>query len=214
MGLGNVPPNFDTQLSSPAIGAGSTSLPCSVGWCDPNGGSPNSIYGSTDFLGDPRTTGSSIDIGAYQNTGSVAGNTLTVTLSSNTYTLQAGQTATLTTTVSVVPGGAGVPSGTVNYMLGSSCVGNADADANWPNDVGGEYADQRLAASTGRQYDHRGVLGKSNCALLQSIGTAGRRHAGVCLSQWDFSRYHAYSFWFPSLCPIKSCPFCSAFVSR
>ena len=92
------------------------------GWCDPNGSSPDSIYGSTDFLGNPRTTGSSIDIGAYQNTGSVVTNTLTVALSSNTYILRSGQTATLTTTVSVVPGGAGVPSGTVNYMLGSSLL--------------------------------------------------------------------------------------------
>ena len=122
VGLGDTPPNFDTELISPAIGAGSTSLPCSVGWCDPNGSSPDSIYGSADFLGNPRTNGSSIDIGAYQNTGSIVSNTLTVALSSNTYTLQPGQTATLTTTVSVVPGGAGVPSGTVNYMLGSSLL--------------------------------------------------------------------------------------------
>jgi hypothetical protein len=121
-GLNDTPPNFDTDLTSPAIGAGSASLPCSVGWCDPNGSSPDSIYGSTDFLGNPRTTGSSIDIGAYQNTGNVVSNTLTVALTSNTYTLQPGQTATLTTTVSVVPGGAGVPSGTLNYMLGSSLL--------------------------------------------------------------------------------------------
>lgn len=120
--LNDTPPNFDTELASPAIGVGSTSLPCSVGWCDPNGSSPGSIYGSTDFLGNPRTNGSIIDIGAYQNTGSVVVNTLTVTLSSNTYTLKPGQTATLTTTVLVVPGGAGVPSGTVNYMLGSNLL--------------------------------------------------------------------------------------------
>ena len=122
IGLGDTPPDFDTQLSSPAIGAGSTSLACNVGWCDPNGTSPNSIYGSTDFLGNPRTNGGSIDIGAYENTGMAVSNTLTVSLSANTYTLQPGQTATLTTAVSVVPGGAGVPSGTVNYMLGSNLL--------------------------------------------------------------------------------------------
>jgi len=122
VGLGDTPPNFDTELTSPAIGSGSTSLSCSVGWCDPNGSSPNSIYGGTDFLGNPRTNGSVIDIGAYQNTGSIVGNTLTVTLSSNTYALEPGQTAILTTAVLVVPGGAGVPSGTVNYMLGSTLL--------------------------------------------------------------------------------------------
>jgi hypothetical protein len=31
------------------------------------GSSPNSIYGSTDFIGNPRTNGSNIDIGAYEN---------------------------------------------------------------------------------------------------------------------------------------------------
>src|SRR5271155_1598122 len=45
------PPNFDTNTFSPAIGAGSTSLSCAAGWCDPRGSSPHSIYGSTDFLG-------------------------------------------------------------------------------------------------------------------------------------------------------------------
>ncbi|MGA9643247.1 MAG: right-handed parallel beta-helix repeat-containing protein [Terriglobales bacterium] len=67
--LGGMPPDFDLSANSPAINAGSTSLSCSVGWCDPNGSSPNSIYGSTDFMGNPRTNGSSIDIGAYETTG-------------------------------------------------------------------------------------------------------------------------------------------------
>jgi hypothetical protein len=118
--LGDTPPNFDTSSSSPAVGAGSASLTCSVGWCDPNGSSPDSIYGSTDFLGNPRTTNGSIDIGAYQNTGTSVSNTLTVDLTAGTYTLRPGQTTTLTVTVSAIPGGAGVPSGTVNYMLGSN----------------------------------------------------------------------------------------------
>jgi hypothetical protein len=68
--LKDMPPNFDTMPSSPAAGAGSTSLWCSVGWCDPHGSSPDSIYGSTDFIGNPRTNGSNIDIGAYQTLGS------------------------------------------------------------------------------------------------------------------------------------------------
>jgi hypothetical protein len=118
--LGAIPPNFDITASSPAINAGSTSLSCSVGWCDPNGSSPNSIYGSTDFIGNPRMNGSSIDIGAYQSSGSV--NSLTATLTSATYTLQPGQMTTLTATVSASPGGGGVPSGTVNFMLGSTLL--------------------------------------------------------------------------------------------
>jgi hypothetical protein len=120
--LGGTPPNFDTLPSSPAVGDGSTGLPCSVGWCDPYGSSPNSIYGSTDFIGNPRTNGASIDIGAYENTGVAIANSLTVNLTSGTYNLEPGQSTTLTVTVSANPGGGGVPSGTVNFMLGSTLL--------------------------------------------------------------------------------------------
>lgn len=55
--------NFDLQSSSPAINAGSTSLTCSVGYC----GSSNSIYGSTDYAGNPRINSSGqINMGAYE----------------------------------------------------------------------------------------------------------------------------------------------------
>ncbi|MGA9904140.1 MAG: Ig-like domain repeat protein [Terriglobales bacterium] len=117
--LQDTPPNFDTIPSSPTVGAGSTSLSCNVGWCDPNGSSPDSIYGSTDFVGNPRTNGSRIDIGAYENTGVAVANSLTVNLASGKHTLRPGQATTLTVTVSAIPGGGGVPSGTVNFMLGS-----------------------------------------------------------------------------------------------
>jgi len=122
VGLGATPPDFDTIPSSPAVGAGGTSLLCSDGWCDPNGSSPNSIYGSADFLGNPRTNGSNIDIGAYENTGAAIANSLTVTLASATLALSPGQTTTLTVTVAAIPGGGGVPSGTVNIMLGSTLL--------------------------------------------------------------------------------------------
>ena len=57
------PPNFDLQSGSPAINAGSTSLTCSAGYC----GSSTSIYGSTDYAGNPRINGSGqINIGAYE----------------------------------------------------------------------------------------------------------------------------------------------------
>jgi hypothetical protein len=120
--LGATPPNFDTEPSSPAVGAGSTSLSCSDGWCDPHGSSPDSLYGSTDFLGNPRTSGSNIDIGAYENTGVAVANSLKANLTSGTYTLEPGQATTLTVSVSAVPGGGGVPSGTVNFMLGSTLL--------------------------------------------------------------------------------------------
>jgi hypothetical protein len=49
--------------NSPAIHAGSTNLTCSVGYC----GSGTSIYGSTDYAGNPRVNGSGqISIGAYE----------------------------------------------------------------------------------------------------------------------------------------------------
>jgi hypothetical protein len=118
--LDDTPPNFDVIPSSPAVGAGGTSLTCSVGWCDPNGSSPNSIYGSTDLLGNPRMTNGNINIGAYQGTGT--GNTLTVDLTAGTYTLKPYQSTTLLVMVSAIPGGAGVPSGTVNFMLGSKLL--------------------------------------------------------------------------------------------
>ena len=117
--LGATPPDFDISAGSPAVNAGSTSLPCSVGWCNSN--SPDSIYGSTDFLGNPRTNGTDIDIGAYESTG--VENSLTVSLVSGTYTLEPGQSTTLTATAFVSPGDGGVPSGTVNFMLGSTLLG-------------------------------------------------------------------------------------------
>jgi hypothetical protein len=55
--------NFDLQSGSPAINAGSASLTCSVGYC----GSSTSIYGSTDYAGNPRINASGeINIGAYE----------------------------------------------------------------------------------------------------------------------------------------------------
>jgi Right handed beta helix region len=61
--LGSTPPNLDVTTGSPAINAGSTNLTCSVGYC----GSGSSIYGSTDYAGNPRVNGSGqINIGAYE----------------------------------------------------------------------------------------------------------------------------------------------------
>ena len=120
--LAAIPPNFETVPSSPAVGSGSTTLLCDMGWCDPYGSSPRSVYGSTDFLGNPRTHGSKIDIGAYENTGEAIPNSLTVNLTSATYVLQRGETTTLTVTVSAVPGGGGVPSGTVKFLRGSTLL--------------------------------------------------------------------------------------------
>jgi len=58
-----MPPNLDLQPGSPAINAGNTSLTCSVGYC----GSSSSIYGDTDFAGDPRfNANGQINIGAYE----------------------------------------------------------------------------------------------------------------------------------------------------
>jgi len=117
--LGSTPPDFDITAKSPAVNAGSTSLSCGVGWCNSN--SPHSVYGSTDFIGNPRLNGSNIDIGAYESAGKT--NSLTVTLTSGTYTLPPGRTTTLTATVSANPGDGGVPSGTVKFMLRSTLLG-------------------------------------------------------------------------------------------
>jgi hypothetical protein len=117
--LGDTPPNFDLSPSSPAIGAGGTGLTCADGWC---GNSAGSIYGFTDFLGNPRRTDGKIDIGAYQSTGRSVSNTLNVELAAASCSLGPDQSTTLTVSVSAVPGGAGVPSGTVDFMLGSSLL--------------------------------------------------------------------------------------------
>ncbi len=61
--LGSTPPNLDVASNSPAVSAGSTNLTCSVGYC----GSGTSIYGSTDYAGNPRMNASGqINIGAYE----------------------------------------------------------------------------------------------------------------------------------------------------
>src|ERR1700722_13843073 len=55
-------PNFDLQSGSPAINAGSTNLTCSAGYC--NG---SSIYGSSDYAGNPRINANGKNnIGAYE----------------------------------------------------------------------------------------------------------------------------------------------------
>jgi len=61
--INSTPPNLDVASNSPAVNAGSTSLTCSAGYC----GSGTSIYGSTDYAGNPRINGSGqINIGAYE----------------------------------------------------------------------------------------------------------------------------------------------------
>ena len=119
--LASKPLNFDISAASPAVNNGGTSLSCSIGWCDPHGGSPNSIYGATDFLGHPRMSSGAINIGAYQVKG-IASNTLTVKLTSRSSTLQPGGSTTLTATVTASPAGGGAPSGTVKFMKGSSLL--------------------------------------------------------------------------------------------
>ncbi|MGA2046163.1 MAG: Ig-like domain repeat protein [Terracidiphilus sp.] len=123
--LEDAPPNLDIFPSSPAVDAGSTSLSCSVAWCDPNGSSPTSIYGSTDFLGNPRTNGKKIDIGAYETTGDRLDNMLTVDLSSADPILNRGQSTTLKVTVTAIPGSGGAPSGTVSIMRGATLLETA-----------------------------------------------------------------------------------------
>jgi hypothetical protein len=48
---------------------------------------------------------------------------LTATLSAGMYSLHPGQSTTLTATVSANPGGGGVPSGSITFMLGSTTLG-------------------------------------------------------------------------------------------
>lgn len=61
--LTSTPPDLDVASGSPAINAGSTSLTCSVGYC----GTGTSIYGITDYAGNPRiNSNGQIDIGAYE----------------------------------------------------------------------------------------------------------------------------------------------------
>jgi Bacterial Ig-like domain (group 3) len=117
--LTSTPLNFDIAAASPAVNNGGTSLSCSIGWCDPNGSSPNSIYGASDFLGNSRMTNGAINIGAYQVTG-IASNKLKVTLTAGASTLHSGGSTTLTATVTASPAGGGAPSGTVNFMLGTA----------------------------------------------------------------------------------------------
>ncbi len=120
--VSSIPTDLDIASSSPAVNAGGTSLPCSVAWCDPNGNSPNSIYGATDFLGNPRMNGSRINIGAYEVTG-IASNSVSVNLTSALHTIPAAQSTTLLATVTASPAGGGVPSGTVQFVQGSQVLG-------------------------------------------------------------------------------------------
>ena len=60
-------------------------------------------------------------MGAYQVAG-IPSNGLAVNLSAGSYALGPGQSTTLSATVYAVPAGGGVPSGTVNFMLGSTLL--------------------------------------------------------------------------------------------
>jgi hypothetical protein len=61
--LSSTPPNLDVASNSPAVNAGSTNLTCSAGYC----GTGSSIYGTTDYAGNPRINASGqINIGAYE----------------------------------------------------------------------------------------------------------------------------------------------------
>jgi hypothetical protein len=120
--VSSIPTDLDIAGSSPAVNAGGTLLPCSIGWCDPNGNSPHSLYGATDFLGSPRMNGSRINIGAYEVTG-IGSNSVSVNLTSGERTLRGSQATTLIATVTALPAGGGVPSGTVAFMQGSQVLG-------------------------------------------------------------------------------------------
>ena len=141
--LTSTPLNFDIAAVSPAVNSGGTSLSCSIGWCDPNGSSPNSIYGSSDFLGNSRMTNGAINIGAYQVTG-IASNTLTVNLTAGAYTLQSGGSTTLTATVTASPAGGGAPSGTIKFMLGTATLSTQTL---LPTGVGTTSASMPVSAS-------------------------------------------------------------------
>jgi len=121
--LGTTPPDFDINTSSPAYLTASTALSCSVGWCDPNGDSPNSIYGATDLVGTSIPSSGSINMGAFQATG--LNNTVTATLTAGTYTLRPGGSTTLTAVVKAMPPGAGVPSGKARFWLDSTLLRTA-----------------------------------------------------------------------------------------
>jgi hypothetical protein len=121
--LSPTPPDFDIDTGSPAYLTASTSLSCSVGWCDPNGNSPHSIYGASDLVGTAIPSSGSINMGAFQATG--LNNTLTATLTAATYTLRPGASTTLTATVNANPPGAGVPSGTASFYVGSTLLQTA-----------------------------------------------------------------------------------------
>jgi len=122
---GASPPDLYTSRDSRTIDGGRAHLSCSDGWCDPNGDSPNSIYGSTDFLGNPRKDGSRIDIGAYQNAGHPLENSVTVDLSSAESSLKECESTVLTVKVTATPGGGGAPSGTVSIMRGTALLETA-----------------------------------------------------------------------------------------
>jgi hypothetical protein len=127
--LGATPPNYDIAATSPAVNAGSTNL-------------GTSEYGTTDLMGNPRLSGSSIDVGAYATTGQA--NSLTVTLTSGASVLSAGQSTTLTAAVSANPGDGGAPTGTINFMLGSTSLGTITL---MPNDASAASASLPLNAS-------------------------------------------------------------------
>ena len=186
MDLEATPPNFETVPSSPAVGTGSTILSCEFGWCDPNGSSPKSIYGSTDFLGSPRTHGSKIDIGAYENTGEAIANSLTVRLTSASYALQYGEYDHSNGIRVRHPRWRRRAERNREILARGHITVNANAPANQRHGIRGKYSAQCGKAAARGQLLNGSVLGKFDCALLSCVGTAG-----YYLRQRDIGHHHA-----------------------
>ncbi len=104
-------------------------------------------------------------------------------LTADSHTLRPGQATTLTVAVSANPGGGGVPSGTVNFMLGSTLLAKITL---MPTSATESTASLPLSASqiaARRQHANRSVLGEFDRAVLSCIRTAGsglrKRHLGA-----------------------------------
>jgi hypothetical protein len=125
---------------------------------------------ATDILGNSRPSGSAYDIGAYEFQSAVVQSSTTTSLSSSATTAPAGQSVTLTATVT--SGTAGSITGTVTFMDGSTTLGTGTVGSNGQATVSTSSLAVGSHSITAVYSGNTSYAGSTSSALSETINQA------------------------------------------